>query len=158
MSKTLQLLILIFFLSSCTSEEKKFHRTVQDEWQITQLVYLDKDLTQEGYFLLGFERPGNLWIVKRDENRENKFVSSRYSLLKNRDTLKLDITKTADKRLIGNYDVYIDTIGETTESYIIRLTFDSENTYMEAVRSKLKYYYPPEMRKNLPEKEANRPG
>ena len=56
----------------------------------------------------------------------------------------MDIINSEDNRLNGNYNVYIDTISETNESYFLQLTLDTEKTYIQAIRSKLKHYYPPQ--------------
>lgn len=137
-----KLLLILLIASSCTSVNEKYFKKVEGEWQITQFYHGEENLMSPGYYIMGFQESDHLWMLKR-EGRESKFVSSKYKFSKKLDTLQIDIKNSEDVRLNGNYTVYIDTISQTRESYIIQLTLDSENTYLEAIRSKLKYDFPP---------------
>lgn len=98
-------------------------------------------MQSEDYSLLGFEKHNHFWFTKLDHS--NDFTSADYKIFKQLDTLKIDITNCEDRRFDGNYNLYIDTIQNTKEKYIIRITLDSENILIQAIKPKLKYLFPP---------------
>jgi hypothetical protein len=135
--------IPILFFVSCSSVHDETFKIVEGNWQITKFLLVSKDtIKDESFELAGFERNNNLWFTRL--NHTNEFTSSKCKFYKKLDTLKMDIINSEDNRLNGNYNVYIDTISETNESYFLQLTLDTEKTYIQAIRSKLKHYYPPQ--------------
>ncbi len=149
----LSILITIFTIS-CTRERKRYFKNIEGEWQIEKIYHKDKDLTLERFYKLGFQDVKNAWMIKR-LNSKSEFIKFDYKFYKDVDTLKVNITNAEDIRLNANYNVYIDTIGETEEVYLIKLTLDNEKTYIEAIRQKLKYYYPPGVKGDNPRRKAN---
>ncbi|KIA97332.1 hypothetical protein OA93_15525 [Flavobacterium sp. KMS] len=124
---------------------------VKGEWFIEQFYYKNEDLTLKRYSRIGFENRNNLWIIKREDG-EGEFVSSDYEIFKHSDSLRLSVKNCEEKRFDGTYNMYIDTIQDTGESYIIQLILDKEDTYIQAVRSKLKYYSYGEYQESLKNK------
>ena len=101
--------------------------------------HFEEDLKDKEYYILGFERGNHSWIIKR-ENRNSEFISSKCKLYMHLDTLKMDIKNCEDSRFNANYNVYIDTIEKNEKYYMIQLTLDSEDTYLQSFRQKLRYY------------------
>ncbi len=101
-------------------------------------MHKDDDLTMD-HHIMNFDDK-NLWFVKRKAGEEDHFVNARFNIHTESKTLQINIKDSEDKRFNGNYNLYIDTIQNNEEDYIIRLTLDSEKTFIEAIRSKLKYY------------------
>lgn len=136
-------LFLIFSLSlSCNSLQDKYFGILKGEWQIVKFYHKNKDLMLEEFSIIGFESRNDLWLIRR-VNGESHFTSSYFKIYKDSTILKMDTKNCEDSRLNGDYDLYIDTIQDNEEDYILRMRLDSEDTYIQAIRSKLKYYYPP---------------
>ena len=135
--------IPILFFVCCSSVHDETFKIVEGNWQITKFFLTSQDtIKDESFELAGFERNNNLWFTRL--NHTNEFTSSKCKFYKKSDTLKMDIINSQDNRLDGSYNVYIDTISETNESYFLQLTLDTEKTYIQAIRSNLKHYYPPQ--------------
>jgi hypothetical protein len=73
----------------------------------------------------------------RPRDHTGKFISSNYKVFKDVDTLKMSIKNCDDKRFDGIYNLYLDTIQDTGEEYMIQLSLDSENAYIQAIRPEL---------------------
>ena len=86
---------------------------------------------------MGFDRNNEVWITRISS--ADDFITSKYKFLNTSGALKMDIVKSEDNKLEGNYDVSIDTIEDMGEQYIIRLKLDGKNTYIEAIRPRIKY-------------------
>ncbi|KIA91792.1 hypothetical protein B8T70_21085 [Flavobacterium sp. AJR] len=149
--KKVLLFILFFITVSCSTNRKKYFDMVKGRWFIEQFYYKNEDLTLKRYDEIGFENFNHSWIIT-SETREGRFVSSDYEIFKHSDSLKLNIKNCEEKRFDGTYNMYIDTIQDTGESYIIQLILDKEDTYIQAVRSKLKYYSYGEYQESLKNK------
>lgn len=130
-------ILLIFY--AYVDEHKDYFKNVEGDWQIEVLFHKKEDLKEKGYFIIGFERGNHSWIIVR-ENRESKFITSKCKFYNIQDTLKMAIFNCKDSRLNGDYNVYIDTIQKTEAQYLIRFSLDSEDTYIQAVRPKIRYY------------------
>ena len=100
-------------------------------------------MNSEEHFLMGFDKNNHLWITII-EDRSNEFVSSRCKFKKKLKNLEMDIFDSEDKRFNGNYDVHIDTLENNKEEYILQLTLDTEDTYIQAIRPILKNKFPSE--------------
>lgn len=132
---------LIFFVLSCSSEHNKYFKIVEGQWQITTFYHNGNKMNSEEHFLMGFDKNNHLWITII-EDRSNEFVSSRCKFKKNLKNLEMDIFDSEDKRFNGNYDVHIDTLENNKEEYILQLTLDTEDTYIQAIRPILKNKFP----------------
>lgn len=148
-------ILITILTTSCTNERKIYFKNIEGEWQIEKFYHKEKDLTLERFYILGFQDVKNAWMIKRD-NGKSEFIKFDYKFYKDVDTLKVNITNAEDIRLNANYNVYIDTIGESEEDYLIKLTLDNEKTYIETIRQKLKYYYPPGVKSDNPRSKANK--
>lgn len=149
--KKILLVIVLFVTVSCSTNRKKYFDMVKGGWFIEQFYYKNEDLTLKRYYEVGFQDFNHSWIIT-NENREGRFVSFDYEIFKHLDSLRLNIKNCEEKRFDGTYNMYIDTIQDTGESYIIQLILDKEDTYIEAVRSKLKYYSYEEYQESLKNK------
>lgn len=139
MKKSTLFLFTLFFVFSCTGVNDKNLNYFKGNWKIIQLYHKNSDLTLERYYEIRLSANNQLWMIKKDENREPKFINAKYKFTTYLDTLKLDVVRCEDDRLNANYNMYIDTISDDGKQYIIQLTLDSENTYIQAIRAKLKY-------------------
>ena len=135
--------VLIFFILSCSSEHKKYFKIVEGQWQITTFYQNGNKMNSEEHFLMGFDKNNHLWITII-EDRSNEFVSSRCKFKKKLKNLEMDIFDSEDKIFNGNYDVHIDTLENNKEEYILQLTLDTEDTYIQAIRPILKNKFPSE--------------
>ncbi|MFH6996040.1 hypothetical protein [Flavobacterium sp. FlaQc-48] len=149
MKKSLILIVLI--VVSCSSINDKYFEMVKGEWQITKLYYKEEDISSTGHYLMGFEKHNHSWIMK-GEDRSNNFISSDYKIFKDLDTLKMSIKNCEDKRFDGIYNFYLDTIRDDGESYLIQLALDKEDSYIQAIRPRLKYNTPQEYEESLKNK------
>ena len=134
---------------SCDSSEDKYFKILEGEWQTIKFYHKEKNLSNNIYIINFYDR-NHFWI-RNTESENDDFVSSNYKIYKVTNSLKMDI-KCSDNNLTGNYNISIDTIGQDTESYHIQLTLDTENNYIQAIRHKLKYAFPP---KTLPIEKTN---
>jgi hypothetical protein len=141
--KNALLYIFILNLISCNSLQDKYNDRFNGEWQITKFQYKELNIIQsENYVLLGFEKHHHFWITKLDNT--NDFTSADYRIFNKLDTLRIDIKNCEDRRFEGNYNLYVDTIKNTKEEYIIQITLDSENNLIQAIKPKLKHLFAPE--------------
>mgnify|MGYP005871724373 CR=1 FL=1 len=138
------ILIIIFFIGCKKTTHENISESINFEWGITEFRYyninqkLELDLlNDERIFTLGFKNNKYLWFQKRNKNKY-EFFNSKYEIIKNNDTLKLIISNSEDKRLNAIYDLYIDTLYEETKYHHIRLTLDSDNTFIVAEKMKSK--------------------
>ena len=125
---------------SCNSLQDKYFDTLKGEWQIVKFYHKDEDLMLEEFSIIGFESSNNLWLIKT-LNKESHFTYSNFKIYKDSITLKMDIKNCEDIRLNGDYNLHIDTIQETGEEYILQMTLRNKNTYIQAIRPRLKYTF-----------------
>lgn len=146
MKKTL-ILLPIIYLISCNTLHDKYYKRLEGEWQITKFYYKELNIMQsEDYSLLGFEKYNHIWFTRIDQT--NDFTSADYEISDKLDTLKIDIKNCEDKRFNENFNLYIDTIQNTEEEYIIQITLDSRNVLIQAIKPKLKHLFAPDLRGN----------
>lgn len=144
---------LFFAIVSCSVNQKNtYFDMVKGEWQIIKFYHKEIDVGATGTYLLGFEKYNHSWFIKPGDYTGN-FISSDYKIFKDLDTLKMSIKNCEDKRFDGIYNFYLDTIQDTGESYIIQLTLDKEDSYIQAIRPRLKYNTPQEYQESLKNKE-----
>jgi hypothetical protein len=141
MKKSIVLILLL--LVSCSSMNDKYFEMLKGEWQITKFYHKEKNIGSDGDYLIGFEKHNQSWFMNV-EDRTDKFISFNYEVFKDLDTLRMGIKNCEDKRFDGVYNLSIDTIQDTREQYMIQLTLDSKNSYIQAIRPKLKYANPSE--------------
>lgn len=134
MRKVLFLFFVVFFC--CTSNNETYFQILKGEWQVEEFYHKKEKLTSESYYLMGFEKNNHFWISEIDGS--NEFISSDYKIYKNKESLKITLINCNEKRLEGVYDLYIDTLSNTKDQYMIQLTLDRENTYIRAIRSRNK--------------------
>ncbi|MCV9932942.1 hypothetical protein OIU80_11685 [Flavobacterium sp. LS1R47] len=147
--KKILVFILFYAIVSCSTNQKNIYfDMIKGEWSIEKFCYKNEDLTLKRYDVIGFENHNHLRITKRD-NSEIRSVSSDYKVFKDINTLRINIRNCEEKRFDGIYNMHIDTIQDTGESYIIQLSLDNEDTYIEAMRSMLKYNTPQEYEESL---------
>ncbi len=144
--KIITLYISIILLNlGCEKKNNQFE-IIKGDWQITSFYYKNEDLSLINYYdLIGFEDKNRFWINVR-ENRESKFIDADYYIYKDSSINKLKIVNCKDFRFNHDFDVHIDTIDYSKESFLLKLTLDADNAYIEAVKMKLKYDFPPEIR------------
>jgi len=70
----------------------------------------------------------------------NNFASSNLNIYKDSTTLKIDLINFEYKRLNGNYNLYICSIGKNRDSHFLKIIVDSKNTYIETIRHNLKHH------------------
>ena len=132
------LLFISLILVSCRTPEDSYSRTLHGDWQIVKFLQGTKDYSLKDNYIMSFSPPAKLWIHNVNHETEVSFnVNYEFSL--NEDKPVIDITDSPNNFIDGNYNVYMDTLQDDGESYLIRLTLDSENTYFQAIRNKLKY-------------------
>ncbi|MFN3639891.1 MAG: hypothetical protein ACK4UK_03145 [Flavobacterium sp.] len=131
-----RLIFLLFLFYSCKqdSENNEFYLNYGGAWTIDELYFITNDLTQEGYNKFGFESRNNMWFIKREDNKKGQFINCKYIFYKKQDSLMVHVYDCEDERLSANFNLYIDTISEYKEQYLIELSFDSEKTFMSAFR------------------------
>ncbi|NHM03642.1 hypothetical protein [Flavobacterium celericrescens] len=134
------LFIFIIILTSCDSSEEKYFKMLKGEWQTVKFYHKEKNLSNTIY-IINFYDQNNFWI-RNTESQNDDFVSLKYKIFKESNLLKMDV-KCSDNTLSGNYIVSIDTVGQDEESYHVKLTLDTENNYIQAIRHKLKHTFPP---------------
>lgn len=146
--KTVSLYCLFVLLNlGCTKKNQQFD-FLKGDWQITKFYFNDEDLESylnNYYLIIGFEDDNRFWINVR-ENREFKFIDADYSVYKDSSKSMLKIANCKDFKFNHIFEIHIDTIDYTEESFLLKLTLDAENAYIEAVKPKLKYENPPEYR------------
>jgi hypothetical protein len=132
-------LILIFAISiSCTNLDNHYYEALSGEWQIEKLLHEDKDYSLKDTYIMTFSSPNKLWL--RNINHKNEIsLNSKYKISKNNANYEIDISDCSDNNINGNYNIFMDTIRDDGESYQILLTLDSEKTYIQAIRYKLKF-------------------
>jgi hypothetical protein len=135
--KTILVFFLLIIITSCQSNQDRYSVILNEEWQIMKFFHKDEDIALKGFIIIGFERHNKLWFIKR-ENGVSKFIYADYNFFMKSDTLKIDIKNCSDIRFNSNYNVYIDTVRNFEKQYIIQLTLDSEDSYIQAIRSSLK--------------------
>ena len=134
--------ILIALSVSCTTRENKYSNTLSGEWQIEKLLHGKKDYSSDETYIMSFDSPNELWVHNYSHNKKVS-LTSKYRISQNAGVYVMDITECNDENINGNYNIHIDTIQDDGESYLIRLILDSEKTYIQAKRFKLKQYLPP---------------
>lgn len=149
MKKSLILIVLI--IVSCSSINDKYFEMVKGEWQITKFYHKEEDVGSTETYILGFQQYNQAWFMNPGDHSGN-FISFNYKVYKDVDTLRMSIKNCEDKRFDGIYNFYLDTIQDTGESYIIRLSLDKEDSYIEAIRPRLKYNTPQEYEESLKNK------
>ncbi|MFB9097201.1 MULTISPECIES: hypothetical protein [Flavobacterium] len=154
MEKKVLFFTFLSFMVSCSTVHNKYFKMVEGEWQITTFYHGNKDLWTEGYYSIGFQDTKKSWMIKAENGEKNQFVLYDYKFYMNVDTLKIDVFNSKDPRLNANYNIYIDTIQETEESYTLQLTLDTEKTYIQAIKTKFKYHYPPGWKGDTPRRKA----
>lgn len=135
MNKILLFLFIIIIIS-CNSSKEKYFDAIKGEWQIVKFDRKEDNHKWKKYLIIGFDKSSSFWLSDLDGN----FLTYQYELSKQSDSLSMNIINKSESKLNGNYDLHIDTIQNNPEDYIIQITLDSENTYIQAIRSKLKYY------------------
>ncbi len=134
-------LFIIFVLAiSCNNHENKYSNALIGEWQVEKLLHGNKDYSIDETYIMSFSLPHKLWIYTYNHDKEIS-VTSKFKVSNKSNSYFLDLISN-DKNIDGNYNIYIDTIQEDHESYLIRLTLDSEKTYIQAIRQKLKRDWP----------------
>ncbi|RZL39454.1 MAG: hypothetical protein EOP00_27775 [Pedobacter sp.] len=120
--------------------QSNYFQLIDGDWQITKAYHNSDNLQDDQYVIVGFfEKPDQLWLVKNKPGKDNEHVYANYKLYKSLDTLRLKITKCSDNRFNKNFNLYLDTIENSDNQFLIRLTLDSENTFIQAIKPKIRY-------------------
>lgn len=135
--KTISMFFLLIIIMSCRSNQDRYSEILNEEWQIIKFFHKDEDIALKGFKIIGFERHDKLWLIKR-KNGVSKFIYADYNLFIKSDTLKIEIKNCNDIRFNVDYNVYIDTVRNFEKHYILQLTLDSEDSYIQAIRPILK--------------------
>lgn len=132
------LFLLSLFFISCSPNPNKDFQIFYGSWYINEMHYKNENLTlKEGdvinrSFPLGFEKNNILWI---DDLDSTKTIFADFKFYKVKNQIFLDIKNSKDKRINGNYNVYVDTLQTTPQNYVLKMTVDSEETFFIAHRN-----------------------
>ncbi|RKS42564.1 hypothetical protein BC962_3231 [Gillisia mitskevichiae] len=129
-------LVIVIFIFSCSSENDNNFELVEGDWQVDEFYHKNQDLSSNDHYLMGFEKSDQFWIRKIDYT--NDFNQASFKLFEESDSLKITINNSEDKRLIGDYNLYIDTIRESKTHYYINITLDGQHTYISGRKGRSK--------------------
>jgi len=128
-------------LQSCSDSP---YKDLYGDWQIEEMHHQGKDICNPNKsqiltnsFLLMLQKDGILTIDDM-EGKVIKPMVAEFRLFKKGHQLQMDIYKSNNNILNGNYDIDVDTIQETPLYLSLKMIADSEETYFIAYRNKRK--------------------
>lgn len=134
------IILSIFFLllfCNCSTKFNAFLESIKGEWQVTEYNCDNDNLSNSGHYLIGFENNNEFWITKI-EDRTDKFISSRFSLINSQKETQIVIKNCDLKTLNGVYNFKMDTVFKGHEQNIIQISLSKENVFIKAIRLKNK--------------------
>ena len=138
------LFVFVVFMLSLQSCSDSPYENLYGDWQIAEMQHQGKDICNPDNsriitysFLLTLQENGILSIDDIAEKTSKPMIAE-FRLFKKGKQLQMDIYKSNDDMLNGNYNIDVDTIQETALYFSLKMTADSEETYFIAYKTKHK--------------------
>jgi hypothetical protein len=136
MSMKLIFIGLFSLLLSCRSSDPRLD-IFDGEFILNKYYYKKNCLSCDDFYLMYLDKTGN-WL-SIDNLVNNTSVSGKYKLYySNNNEIFLDVYRSSDKKIIGEYLVEIDTLFSSNQRDELRIVIQSKEVYIETYKNIIK--------------------